>query len=158
MSNHLDLIEIRKVIEAMTSAECWRVQEESMADAGKHWQERYGFSLLGAVLIYCCSAADVMEIRDTLSDDEAKELQGLGALVEQKWRRGQRGEDDPIAQAEQPEPFVVSELIEEVASPSQLEAPDMALGVKAWKANQAHRLLVASAADSSSRDINVLAS
>ena len=52
----------------------------------------------------------------------------------------------------------MSELIEEVASPSQLEAPDMALGVKAWKANQAHRLLVASAADSSSRDINVLAS
>ena len=126
-----------------------------MADAGKHWQERYGYSLLGAVLIYCCSAADVMEIRDTLSDEEVKELQGLGALVEQKWRRGQRGEDDPIAQAEQPEPFV---LIEEVASPSQLEAPDMALGVKAWKANQAHRLLVASAADSSSRDINVLAS
>ena len=75
-----------------------------------------------------------------------------------QWRRGQRGEDDPIAQAEQPEPFVVSELIEEVASPSQLEAPDMALGVKAWKANQAHRLSVASVADSSSRDINVLAS
>ena len=60
MSNHLDLIEIRKVIEAMTSAECWRVQQESMADAGKHWQQQYGCSVLGAVLIYGSSAADVM--------------------------------------------------------------------------------------------------
>ena len=51
MSPHLDLIEIRKVIEALTSAECWRVQQDSMADAGKHWQEQYGCSLLGAVLV-----------------------------------------------------------------------------------------------------------
>ena len=158
MSNHLDLIEIRKVIAAMTSAECWRVQEESMADAGKHWQEHYGFSLLGAVLIYCCSAADVMEIRDTLTDEEAKELQELGALVEQKWRRGQRGEDDPIAQAEQPGGIVVSELIEEVLPLAQAHNTEMALGVKAWKANQAHRQALASAADSSSGDVNVVAS
>ena len=95
MSNHLDLIEIRKVIEAMTSAECWRVQEESMADAGKLWQEHYGFSLLGAVLIYASSAADVMEIRDVLSAEEASELQGLGTLVQQKWRRGQRTRRPP---------------------------------------------------------------
>ena len=46
MSNQLDLIEIRKVIEAMSSAECWRVQQESMADAGNYWNEQYGFSLL----------------------------------------------------------------------------------------------------------------
>ena len=91
MSNHLDLIEIRKVIEAMSSAECWRVQQESMADAGKHWQEQYGFSLLGAVLIYCSSAADVMEIRNVLSAEEASELQGLGLLVEQSGAGGNEG-------------------------------------------------------------------
>ena len=84
MSNHHDLIEIRKVIEAMSSAECWRVQQESMADAGNYWKEHYGFSLLGAVLIYCSCAADVMEISDVLSAEESSELQGLGLLVEQK--------------------------------------------------------------------------
>ena len=158
MSNHLDLIEIRKVIEAMSSAECWRVQQESMADAGKHWQEQYGFSLLGAVLIYCSSAADVMEIRDVLSAEEASEMQGLGLLVEQKWRRGQRGEEDPSEEVEELDDFVVSELIEEVLPLAQAHNTEMALGVKAWKANQAHRLALASAADSSSGDSNVLAS
>ena len=158
MSNHLDLIETRKVIEAMTSAECWRVQQESMADAGKHWEEQYGFSLLGAVLIYCSSAADVMEIKDALSNKEASELQELATLVEQKWQRGQRGEDDPREQAEQLAKVVVGELVEEVLPPVQGDKAEMALGVKAWKANQAHRLSVASAADPSSRDIKVLAS
>ena len=158
MSNHLDLIEIRKVIEAMSSAECWRVQQESMADAGKYWQEQYGFSLLGAVLIYCSSAADVMEIRDVLSAEEASELQGLGTLVQQKWRRGQRGEADPSEEVEELDDFVVSELIEEVLPLAQAHNTEMALGVKAWKANQAHRLALASAADSSSGDSNVLAS
>ena len=158
MSNHLDLIEIRKVIEAMSSAECWRVQQESMADAGKHWQEQYGFSLLGAVLIYCSSAADVMEIRDVLSAEEASGLQGLGTLVHQKWRRGQRGEEDPSEEVEELDDFVVSELIEEVLPLAQAHNTEMALGVKAWKANQAHRQALASAADSSSGDFNVLAS
>ena len=158
MSNHLDLIEIRKVIEAMSSAECWRVQQESMADAGKHWQEQYGFSLLGAVLIYCSSAADVMEIRDVLSAEESSELQGLGTLVHQKWRRGQRGEEDPSEEVEELDDFVVSELIEEVLPLAQAHNTEMALGVKAWKANQAHRQALASAADSSSGDVNVLAS
>ena len=158
MSNHLDLIEIRKVIEAMSSAECWRVQQESMADAGKHWQEQYGFSLLGAVLIYCSSAADVMEIRNVLSAEEASEMQGLGLLVEQKWRRGQRGEGDPREEAGQTDEVVVSDLMEEVLSQAQEDNAEMALGVKAWKANQAHRLSLSSTADSSSRDSNVLAS
>ena len=158
MSTHLDLIEIRKVIEAMTSAECWRVQQESMADAGKHWQEQYGFSLLGAVLIYCSSAADVMEMRNVLSAEEASELQGLGLLVEQKWRRGQRGEGDPREEAGQTDEVVVSDLMEEVLSQAQEDNAEMALGVKAWKANQAHRQALASAADSSSGDVNVLAS
>ena len=158
MSNHLDLIEIRKVIEAMSSAECWRVQQESMADAGKYWQEQYGFSLLGAVLIYCSSAADVMEIRNVLSAEEASELQGLGLLVEQKWRRGQRGEGDPREEAGQTDEVVVSDLMEEVLSQAQEDNAEMALGVKAWKANQAHRQALASAADSSSGDVNVLAS
>ena len=158
MSNHLDLIEIRKVIEAMSSAECWRVQQESMADAGKHWQEQYGFSLLGAVLIYCSSAADVMEIRNVLSAEEASELQGLGLLVEQKWRRGQRGEGDPREEAGQRGEVVVSELMEEVLPQAQADNAETALGVKAWKANQAHRQAFASAADSSSGDVNVLAS
>ena len=158
MSNHLDLIEIRKVIEAMSSAECWRVQQESMADAGKHWQEQYGFSLLGAVLIYCSSAADVMEIRNVLSAEEASELQGLGLLVEQKWRRGQRGERDPREEAGQTDEGVVSDLMEEVLSQAQEDNAEMALGGKAWKANQAHRQALASAADSSSGDVNVLAS
>ena len=158
MSNHLDLIEIRKVIEAMSSAECWRVQQESMADAGKHWQEQYGFSLLGAVLIYCSSAADVMEIRNVLSAEEASELQGLGLLVEQKWRRGQRGEGDPPEEAGQRNEVVVSELMEEVLPQAQADNAETALGVKAWKANQAHRQALASAADSSSGDVNVLAS
>ena len=158
MSNHLDLIEIRKVIEAMSSAECWRVQQESMADAGNYWNEQYGFSLLGAVLIYGSSAADVMEIRDVLSAEEASELQGLGTLVQQKWRRGQRGEADPSEEVEELDDFVVSELIEEVLPLAQAHNTEMALGVKAWKANQAHRLALASAADSSSGDVNVLAS
>ena len=158
MSNHLDLIETRKVIEAMSSAECWRVQQESMADAGKHWQEQYGFSLLGAVLIYGSNAADVMEIRDVLSAEEASELQGLGTLVQQKWRRGQRGEADPSEEVEELDDFVVSELIEEVLPLAQAHNTEMALGVKAWKANQAHRQALASAADSSSGDVNVLAS
>ena len=158
MSNHLDLIETRKVIEAMTSAECWRVQQESMADAGNYWKEQYGFSLLGAVLIYGSSAADVMEIRDVLSAEEASGLQGLGTLVQQKWRRGQRGEEDPSEEAEQPDAFVVSELMEEVLPLAQADNAEMALGVKAWKANQAHRLSLTSTADSSSGDVNVLAS
>ena len=158
MSNQLDLIEIRKVIEAMSSAECWRVQQESMADAGKHWQEQYGFSLLGAVLIYCSSAADVMEIRNVLSAEEASEMQGLGLLVEQKGRRGQRGEGDPLEEAGQTDEVVVSDLMEEVLSQAQEDNAEMALGVKAWKANQAHRQALASAADSSSGDVNVLAS
>ena len=158
MSNHLDLIETRKVIEAMTSAECWRVQQESMADAGNYWEEQYGFSLLGAVLIYGSSAADVMEIRDVLSDEEASELQVLGTLVEQKWRMGQRGEENPSQQAETPEDVVVSKLMEEALPLVQADNAEMALGVKAWKANQAHRLSLSSTADSSSRDSNVLAS
>ena len=158
MSNHLDLIEIRKVIEAMSSAECWRVQQQSMADAGKHWQEHYGFSLLGAVLIYCSSAADVMEIRDVLSDEEASDLHRLGIFVEQKWRRGQRGEEDPCDEAGQPDEVVVSEGMGEVLPMAQVGKADMALGVKAWKANQAHRLALASSSDSSRRDVNVLAS
>ena len=158
MSNHLDLIEIRKVIEAMSSAECWRVQQESMADAGKHWQEQYGFSLLGAVLIYCSSAADVMGIRNVLSAEDASELQGLGLLVEQKWRRGQGGEGDPREEAGQTDEVVVSDLMEEVLSQAQEDNAEMALGVKAWKANQAHRQALASAADCSSGDVNVLAS
>ena len=157
MSNHLDLIETRKVIEAMSSAECWRVQQESMTDAGNYWKEQYGFSLLGAVLIYGSSAADVMEIRDALSAEEASELQGLGTLVQQKWRRGQRGAEDPSEEAEQPDEVVVSELMEEVLPLAQVHNTEMALGVKAWKANQAHRLALASAADSSSGDVNVLA-
>ena len=140
MSPHLDLIEIRKVIEAMTSAECWRVQQDSMADAGKHWQEQYGCSLLGAVLIYCSSAADVMEIRDVLSDQEVSELQRLCTLVEQKWQRGQRGEVDPNEAADPQDDVVMSNLIEEVLPPAQAQNAEMALGVKAWKANQAHRL------------------
>ena len=158
MSNHLDLIEIRKVIEAMSSAECWRVQQESMADAGKYWQEQYGFSLLGAVLIYCSSAADVMEIRNVLSAEEASELQGLGLLVEQKWRRGQRGEGDPREEAGQTDEVVVSDLMEEVLSQAQEDNAETALGAKAWKVNQAHRQALASATDSSSGDVNVLAS
>ena len=101
MSNHLDLIEIRKVIEGMTPAECWQVQENSMADAGMHWKVHYG-NLLGAILIYCSNAAHVMGVVETLSEEEAKELQALGALVEQKWKRGQRGEQDP-AELEQKE-------------------------------------------------------
>ena len=157
MSNHLDLLETRKVIEAMSSAECWRVQQESMADAGNYWKEHYGFSLLGAVLIYGSSAADVMEIRDVLSAEEASTLQGLGTLVQQKWRRGQRGEADPSEEVEEPDDFVVSELIEEVLPLAQAHNTEMALGVKAWKANQAHRQALASAADSSSGDVNVLA-
>ena len=158
MSNHLDLIEIRKVIEAMSSAECWRVQQESMADAGNYWNEQYGFSLLGAVLIYGSSAADVMEIRDVLSAEEASELQGLGTLVQQKWRRGQRGVEDPSEEVEEPNDFVGSELIEEVFPLDQAGNAEMALGVKAWKANQAHRLALSSAAHSSRWDSNVLAS
>ena len=158
MSNHLDLVEIRKVIEAMTSAECWRVQQESMADAGKHWQQQYGFSLLGAVLIYGSSAADVMEIRDVLSAEGASELQGLGILVQKKWRRGQRGEGDPREEAGQPDELVVSELMEKVLPLAQVHNAEMTLGVKAWKANQAHRQALASAADFSSGDVNVLAS
>ena len=158
MSNHLDLIEIRKVIEAVSSADCWRVQQESMADAGQHWEEQYGFSLLGAVLIYCSSAADVIEIKDVLSDEKASELQVLGTLVEQKWRMGQRGEEKPSQQAEMPEDVVVSELMEEVLPLVQADNAEMALWVKGWKANQAHRLSLSSAADSSSRDSNVLAS
>ena len=159
MSTHLDLIEIRKVIEAMTSAECWRVQQDSMADAGKHWQEQYGCRLLGAVLIYCSSAANVMEIRDALTDEEVNELQRLGTLVEQKWQRGQRGAADPNEDdADQQDDVVMSELIEEVLPPAQAHNAEMALGVKAWKANQAHQLSVASAADSSRGDVNALAS
>ena len=158
MSNHLDLIEIRKVIEAMTSAECWRVQQESMADAGKHWQQQYGCSVLGAVLIYGSSAADVMEIRDALSAEEASELQGLGILVQQKWRRGQRGAEDPREEAEQPDEVVLSGLIDEVLPHAQADNAEMALGVKAWKANQAQRLALSSAAHSSRWDNNVLAS
>ena len=158
MSNHLDLIETRKVIEAMSSAECWRVQQESMTDAGNYWNEQYGFSLLGAVLIYGSSAADVMEIRDVLSAEEASELQGLGTLVQQKWRRGQRGEADPSEEVEELDDFVVSELIEEVLPLAQAHNTEMALGVKAWKANQAHRQALALAADSSSGDVNVMAS
>ena len=129
-----------------------------MADAGNYWNEQYGFSLLGAVLIYGSSAADVMEIRDVLSAEEASELQGLGTLVQQKWRRGQRGEADPSEEVEEPDDFVVSELIEEVLPLAQAHNTEMALGVKAWKANQAHRQALASAADSSSGDVNVLAS
>ena len=147
MSPHLDLIEIRKVIEDMTSAECWRVQQDSMADAGKHWQEQYGCSLLGAVLIYCSSAADVMQIRDALTDEEASELQKLGTLVEQKWLRGKRGEADPNEAADPQDDVVRSKLIEEVLPPAQAHNVEMALGVKAWKANQAHRLSAAAAAD-----------
>ena len=99
-----------------------------------------------------------MEIRDVLSDQEASELQRLSTLVEQKWRRGQRGEEDPREEVEEPDGVVVSELIEQVLAPSQADNPEMALGVKAWKANQAHRLALASAADSPSGDSNVLAS
>ena len=129
-----------------------------MADAGKHWQEQYGFSLLGAVLIYGSSAADVMEIRDVLSAEESSELQGLGTLVHQKWRRGQRGEEDPSEEVEELDDFVVSELIDEVLPLAQAHNTEMALGVKAWKANQAHRQALALAADSSSGDVNVMAS
>ena len=129
-----------------------------MADAGNYWKEHYGFSLLGALLIYGSSAADVMEIRDVLSAEEASTLQGLGTLVQQKWRRGQRGEADPSEEVEELDDFVVSELIGEVLPLAQAHNTEMALGVKAWKANQAHRQALAAAADSSSGNVNVMAS
>ena len=92
------------------------------------------------MLIYCSSAADVMQIRDALTDEEASELQKLGTLVEQKWLKGKRGEADPNEVADPQDDFVMSKLIEEVLPPAQAYNVEMALGVKAWKANQAHRL------------------
>ena len=102
MSNHLDLVEIRRVIEAMSSAECWAVQQNSMADASQHWEVNYGHGLVSMkrCLIDCTHAVAVMGIADTLSQEEASELQALGKLVEDKWRRGQRGVHvDPLGAA-----------------------------------------------------------
>jgi len=145
MSNHLDLVEIRRVIEAMSSAECWAVQQNSMADASQHWEVNYGHGLLGAVLIYCTHAVAVMGIADTLSQEEASELQALGKLVEDKWRRGQRGDVDPVAPMAEDEQAVDSELTEQLTPGQSLPEFSVALGVKAWEANQAHRLALAEA-------------
>ena len=93
MPSRLDLIQIRTVIEEMTPAQCWKIQKESMADAGLYWKVNYG-NLLGAILIYCSQAAHVMGVAETLSEEETKELKALGNMVERKWKRGKRGEQD----------------------------------------------------------------
>lgn len=93
MPNSLDLIKIRKAIEAMTAAECWEIQKESMNDAGKYWEKEYG-NLLGAILIYCGNTAEVMGATNTLSVEEKKELKELGNMVAAKWKQGQKGENN----------------------------------------------------------------
>jgi len=94
MPSRLDLIQIRAVIEEMTPAQCWKIQAESMADAGMYWKVNYG-NLLGAILIYCSHAAHVMGVADTLSEEETKELKALGDMVERKWKQGKTEEQDP---------------------------------------------------------------
>ena len=59
MSNHMDLTEIRKTIEWMTAADGWKVQKDATGDPANLWAE-YGFSVLGALLIYGPKATEVM--------------------------------------------------------------------------------------------------
>jgi len=89
MSNHMDLTEIRKTIEWMTPADSWKVQKDATGDPANLWAE-YGFSVLGALLIYGPKAADVMEIGDSLTPEEAQQMEALGLLAQQKWEQGQR--------------------------------------------------------------------
>ena len=56
MSNHMDLSEIRKTIEWMTPSDGWKVQKDATGDPANLWAE-YGFSVLGALLIYGPKAA-----------------------------------------------------------------------------------------------------
>ena len=70
MSNHMDLSEIRKTIEWMTPSDGWKVQKDATGDPANLWAE-YGFSVLGALLIYGPKAAEVMEISDSLTPEES---------------------------------------------------------------------------------------
>ena len=76
-----------------------------------------------------------------VADEEA----GGGKLVEDKWRRGQRGEVDPVAPMAEDEQAVDSELTEQLTPGQSSPEFSVALGVKAWEANQAHRLALAEA-------------
>jgi len=89
MSNHMDLTEIRKTIEWMTPADGWKVQKDATGDPANLWAE-YGFSVLGALLIYGPKAAEVMEIGDSMTPEEAQDMEALGLLAQQKWEQGKK--------------------------------------------------------------------
>ena len=89
MSNHMDLSEIRKTIEWMTPSDGWKVQKDATGDPANLWAE-YGFSVLGALLIYGPKAAEIMEIDDSLTPEESQEMESLGLLAQQKWEQGKR--------------------------------------------------------------------
>ena len=80
MSNHMDLSEIRKTIEWMTPSDGWKVQRDATGDPANLWAE-YGFSVLGALLIYGPKAAEVMEISDSLTPEESQEMEALGLPI-----------------------------------------------------------------------------
>ena len=88
MSNHMDLTEIRKTIEWMTPADSWKVQKDATGDPANLWAE-YGFSVLGALLIYGPKAAEVMEIGDSLTPEEAQQMEALVA----RSRNGSKGKE-----------------------------------------------------------------
>ena len=98
MSNHMDLTEIRKTIEWMTAADGWKVQKDATGDPANLWGE-YGFSVIGALLIYGPMATEVMEIQDSLTPEEAQEMEALGLLAQQKWEQGQREAKETAAAA-----------------------------------------------------------
>ncbi len=98
MSNHMDLSEIRKTIEWMTPSDGWKVQKDATGDPANLWAE-YGFSVLGALLIYGPKAAEVMEIDDSLTPEEAQEMEALGLLAQQKWEQGQKEAQEQTAAA-----------------------------------------------------------
>ena len=85
----MDLSEIRKTIEWMTPSDGWKVQKDATGDPANLWAE-YGFSVLGALLIYGPKAAEVMEISDSLTPEESQEMEALGLLAQQKWEQGKR--------------------------------------------------------------------
>tara|TARA_B100002051_G_scaffold28736_1_gene22419 strand:+ start:270 stop:644 length:375 start_codon:yes stop_codon:yes gene_type:complete len=98
VSNHMDLSEIRKTIEWMTPSDGWKVQKDATGDPANLWAE-YGFSVLGALLIYGPKAAEVMEISDSLTPEESQEMEALGLLAQQKWEQGKREAKEKAAAA-----------------------------------------------------------
>ena len=75
------------------AGKCRKTPPRSGQPVGRIWLRA------GALLIYGPKAAEVMEIDDSLTPEEAQEMEALGLLAQQKWEQGQKEAQEQTATA-----------------------------------------------------------